>query len=703
LSPPSVSSDPPPRSIGRPPCQNVPVVPNNNRNVENGNLEDHQPPPFPNGHYFGLDIDNVFIGLISAEEQLLNPQTIPFLKSSHVVYLPVDSKTNGDGKNGKFVSSHLFLLGNYGMYQLYMTEQYHGFDLRTALFNKVNKAKDFYTQCVEPPKNEKNHYHLFRAGVTLESTAYFRIIDKVLRNARNHRRRENVIQRSPSSAPPPPTRRIPLDPNDSNSGYGTILLEYDYSLEIEDGPYLYLSRYGQKFDFAHPKVCNGLAQSPLELFHALQVYDELTGQYKFPCSPDTVVDIAGTFFQPVDDQQNPRLAHGSLYIPVVKCFEKGFILHLNGKLIFFFLDFNNRNSESQNFGLPRTAKSALANREGSITFINHGMKMPIQHQSMIGNLDEDDFQLASRNINNNSNNNPGPTTFYGWCNGRIRLPFNVDDEDEKKGKLTRVVVYGGLKHILKSVTTCEMISMPTNVNQARRRKNNLNEFQKREQKLLEMKATDPNSKDVIHAQSIRIELRIVGYLPTKASDWWDATRDGPNLEGLGRYFSLEHLSNRLGIGLKVCHYDLKTALDEAKKVSETLVIRGSNRLRADAVTKLTRWSNLLGLCSERMASTVKSLQTISLSVSLNPIPGNMDENGLNRYEFILHHHKSGEGRRGLALLENNNNNNNNRTEEVDQLREVIQNDPQVVQEFQLNEENLVTFIIVFFKKKVIFF
>jgi hypothetical protein len=80
----------------------------------------------------------------------------------------------------------------------------------------------------------------------------------------------------------------------------------------------------------------------------------------------------------------------------------------------------------------------------------------------------------------------------------------------------------------------------------------------------------------------------------------------------------------------------------------------------------------------------------------------MDENGLNRYEFILHHHKSGEGRRGLALLENNNNN-NNRTEEVDQLREVIQNDPQVVQEFQLNEENLVTFIIVFFKKKVIFF
>jgi hypothetical protein len=259
------------------------------------------------GCYFGLDVDNIFLGLLFAS-LLVSPGVEFFVSAINVIFQPIDAKTSGDGGNGHKVSETLFLVGLYGEFQVYLPRIYHGVDVRALVLKKVQESNRFPSAHPVSPKNEKNHYHIARAGFAIEAIAFFEMVDEVMKIVRETPRQPLVpappisVYRRRNPAPVP----IIINGND----------------EDEPFPYVYISRYGQKWNFTSPSNVGGRPRNALDFFHAIQVFDEGMNRYKYPCSPDSIIDIGGTIYCPVDlalQRRNPE----SLYIPIVKFYEKG--------------------------------------------------------------------------------------------------------------------------------------------------------------------------------------------------------------------------------------------------------------------------------------------------------------------------------------------------------------------------------------------
>ena len=136
-----------------------------------------------------------------------------------------------------------------------------GLNLRTHLIELIDR--DYGELLVHPlaPTSETNRNQAFKCGMQINAEFFFNAVQATLDWARE------------------------LRP------------------DVGDQFLLYLSRYGQKWNFERGQY------SPLALFDALQVKKD--GKYRFPVPPQAAVDIAYTIY-------SPKAVSDDFAIPVVR-------------------------------------------------------------------------------------------------------------------------------------------------------------------------------------------------------------------------------------------------------------------------------------------------------------------------------------------------------------------------------------------------
>ena len=117
-------------------------------------------------------------------------------------------------------------------------------------------------------------------------------------------------------------------------------------------------------------------------------------------------------------------------------------------------------------------------------------------------------------------------------------------------------------------------------------------------RLAKMKSKDKESmdKDLIAAKSLRVEIRLMGYAPTKYSDWL-TDEGGLNLDRLGKYLDIRHLQEFFGVGIEVSYLPVQRMLDTAQAELDKVDLTGSdgNPVREEYRNYLRACSKLLGI------------------------------------------------------------------------------------------------------------
>ena len=337
-------------------------------------------------------------------------------------------------------------------------------------------------------------------------------------------------------------------------------------LEAHTEILLYISRYGQKWSLVtddhqhHHQQHQISSSSPFDFFRALEVPDPDTGRPQFPCHQNAVIDIAATRFCP-----SPR---STLDFPVLK-----FAVPLDkmGDLP---------------HQLPAEVMDTLSNPGKEITLVTNG---------------HDADQLH-----------------YGWVTARLNkapIPlssFGGGNLSAADGRLTRVVIYNGLKHVFHGVSTTDLSAKVKTKRGGRTRLAKLKELETRLQDLVAEHRKDPDNKAAIYSQCLRIELRLMGHC-LKDKFLWLAhgpEDDGspayiPNIDGCGQALFESEVAEMLGVKLEFSYMEAERMLESARTVRMRLdPISGvDNRPLLDREQKgLLELANHLGLIFESLAA-----------------------------------------------------------------------------------------------------